>query len=129
VLALAFFVLPTRVHERYAFPVFALMAPLAATSVRWRVSYLLLSGANLVNLHAVLSFPGGLYGTAAIGALPFGEVFRNPILDGLSAITTTAIFGWSLWQLRSSRDSASRAASIYRRIKERWPLRRNPRRT
>ena len=41
-LALAFFVLPTRVHERYLFPFFALGAILAAISVRWRVAYVVL---------------------------------------------------------------------------------------
>ena len=36
VLALAFFVVPTRVHERYGFPFFALGVILAAISWRWR---------------------------------------------------------------------------------------------
>ena len=36
VLALAFFVVPTRVHERYGYPFFALGVILAAISCRWR---------------------------------------------------------------------------------------------
>ena len=43
VLAIAFFVVPTRVHERYLFPAFALGAILAAASVRWRIAYLVLA--------------------------------------------------------------------------------------
>jgi 4-amino-4-deoxy-L-arabinose transferase-like glycosyltransferase len=124
VLVLAFFVLPTRVHERYGFPAFALMVPLAVTSVRWRTAYLILAAASLVNLHAILSFPGGLYGTSAIVGLPLGGDFRSPILVGLSAITTTAVFGWSVWQLRSVFEPAARRIrEVIRRIDERWPLR------
>ena len=42
VLALAFFVLPTRVHERYLFPLFATRGDPAAVSVRWRIAYVVL---------------------------------------------------------------------------------------
>jgi predicted membrane-bound dolichyl-phosphate-mannose-protein mannosyltransferase len=38
-LAVAFFALPTRVHERYLFPALALAAPLVARSWRWAVFY------------------------------------------------------------------------------------------
>ena len=60
VLALAFFVLPTRVHERYLFPLFALGAILAAVSVRWRVAYVVLSFATFLNMYVVLTtlYPG-----------------------------------------------------------------------
>ena len=40
VMALAFFMASTRVHERYGFPFFALGAILFAISPRWRVAYL-----------------------------------------------------------------------------------------
>ena len=39
-LVLAFYFLPTRVHERYLFPLFALLAPLAAVSARVLYVYL-----------------------------------------------------------------------------------------
>jgi hypothetical protein len=39
----AFYFLPTRVHERYLFPAMAVLAPLAATSWRVLVAYLLLT--------------------------------------------------------------------------------------
>jgi len=46
VMAIAFFVLPTRVHERYLFPFFALSAVLLAVSPRWAAVYLVLAIAN-----------------------------------------------------------------------------------
>ncbi|HZM73012.1 MAG TPA: phospholipid carrier-dependent glycosyltransferase [Candidatus Polarisedimenticolia bacterium] len=55
ILAIAFFVLPTRVHERYLYPFIAIAAPLAAVSWRWRPVYVLSSAALLANLYAVLT--------------------------------------------------------------------------
>jgi predicted membrane-bound dolichyl-phosphate-mannose-protein mannosyltransferase len=55
VLSIAFFILPTRVHERYLFPFVAVGAILAAVSVRWRVAYAVLSLAMFLNLYVVLT--------------------------------------------------------------------------
>ena len=55
VLALVFFVVPTRVHERYLFPFYALAAILAAVSIRWRVAYVALSVATFLNMYVVLT--------------------------------------------------------------------------
>ncbi|HEX7471974.1 MAG TPA: phospholipid carrier-dependent glycosyltransferase [Candidatus Limnocylindrales bacterium] len=55
VLAIAFFVVPTRVHERYMFPFFAVAAILAAVSWRWLVGYLVLAGAAFLNMYVVLT--------------------------------------------------------------------------
>ncbi|TAK00043.1 MAG: DUF2029 domain-containing protein, partial [Chloroflexota bacterium] len=55
VLALAFFVVPTRVHERYLFPFVALGAILAAVSVRWLIAYLASSAATFANMYFVLT--------------------------------------------------------------------------
>jgi dolichyl-phosphate-mannose-protein mannosyltransferase len=49
-LAMSLYFLPTRVHERYLFPVLALLAPFAATELRLRVPYLVLSLAYSVTL-------------------------------------------------------------------------------
>jgi hypothetical protein len=54
ILSIAFFVEPTRAHERYLFPFFALGAVLLAASWRWTVLYVALAIANLANLVAVL---------------------------------------------------------------------------
>src|SRR5205807_9876235 len=60
VLALAFFVLPTRVHERYLFPLVGIGAILAGISLRWRLAYLVSSAAMFANMYAVLTtlYPG-----------------------------------------------------------------------
>ena len=55
ILALAFYLLPTRVHERYLFPFFALGALLAASSLRVGIAYVGVGLLNAVNLHAVLA--------------------------------------------------------------------------
>src|SRR6185369_16979884 len=55
VLALAFFVLPTRVHERYLFPLVAVGAILAAVSLRWRIAYALSGAAIFANMYVVLT--------------------------------------------------------------------------
>ncbi len=73
ILALAFYLLPTRVHERYLFPFFASGALLAAAAGRWLAGYVGVGLLNAVNIHAVLgaplavSFGGGRLGGAGRG--------------------------------------------------------------
>jgi len=55
VLALAFFVLPTRVHERYLYPMVAIGAILAAVSLRWRIAYAISAVAMFANMYVVLT--------------------------------------------------------------------------
>ena len=55
VLALAFFAVPTRVHERYLFPLFALAAIPLAFSWRWRIVYVVASVATFLNMYVVLT--------------------------------------------------------------------------
>jgi Gpi18-like mannosyltransferase len=110
VLALAFFILPTRVHERYLFPAFALGALLAGASLGWRRWYVLLAVASLVNVHAVLTYP--LYGTPNVVALPFGELSRSEGVVTFIVITMTALFAWAIWQLRPA------ARDVFRRTPE-----------
>ena len=97
-LAIAFFILPTRVHERYIFPAVALMPLLAVVSGRWAVALLLLSVGAFINLHAILTLP--LYGTANVETLPLGEWFRTQPLVTLSALLQTGVGLWVAWQLR-----------------------------
>jgi hypothetical protein len=54
-LALAVYFLPTRVHERYLFPVFALLAPLAAAAPRLLPPYAWLTAAFTASLVWVLA--------------------------------------------------------------------------
>ena len=53
--AFAFYAVPTRVHERYLFPLFGSAALLAAGAARWAWAYLGVGLLNTVNLHAVLA--------------------------------------------------------------------------
>ena len=99
-LATAFFVLPTRVHERYIFPVFALMPLLAVVQRRWAIALLLLSVGAFINLHGVLTLP--LYGSANVETLVAGEWFRTAPLIMLSALLQTGVGLWVAWQLRPS---------------------------
>jgi len=55
VIALAFFAAPTRVHERYGFPFFALGAILFAVSPRWRIAYVILASATFAPCLAMKS--------------------------------------------------------------------------
>lgn len=52
-LAVAFFVLPTRVHERYLFPALALAAPLVLRNWRWASLYAILSLSFFANVYWV----------------------------------------------------------------------------
>jgi len=74
-LSLAFFILPTRVHERYLFPVFVFLPLLAVNSRRFRVLTIALAIGSFINLHAILTV--GNYGTANVTGLPFGADFRS----------------------------------------------------
>lgn len=51
-----FFMLPTRIHERYLFPAFSVMALLIPFTKRMRLVYAILTGTYLVNLAYVLTF-------------------------------------------------------------------------
>ena len=98
VLAVAFFVLPTRVHERYIFPAIALMPLLAVVQRRWAIALLLLSVAAFINLHGILTLP--LYGTQNVESLALGDLFRTQPLITFSALLQTGVFVWAAWQLR-----------------------------
>jgi Gpi18-like mannosyltransferase len=84
VMAIAFFVLPTRVHERYLFPFFAFGAVLLAVSPRWAAVYVVLAIANTANLYGILTKPfyenlGLAPMLAAFGGLgaQLGEAIRS----------------------------------------------------
>ncbi len=104
VIALAFYAVPTRVHERYGFPFFALGAILLAVSPRWRVAYVVLSLATLANMYVVLTT---LYPPADPALNPvrdwlgIGEALRSPLGVGVIALLHTAGFAWVWLQLRS----------------------------
>lgn len=99
VLALAFFVVPTRVHERYIYPFFALGAILAAVSVRWRPAYLVLSLATFANMYVVLTtlYPDN---PSIRDWLGIGPAIRSEAVVTAIAVTYGLAFVWALLQLR-----------------------------
>ncbi len=83
--AVAFYVLPTRVHERYLLPAFGSGALLAAMAARWAWGYLGLGLLNTINLHAVLA--GGLSvasgGFGTVGGGGFGGGTGGGVVGGI----------------------------------------------
>jgi hypothetical protein len=119
--AVAFYVLPTRVHERYLFPAFGSGALLAAAAARWAWGDLGLGLLNTVNLHAVLAgglkvgsggfgtgrgggaggspgggtggfAPGGGVGGASSISLPFADLTRSEPVVIAVALGQTLVF-------------------------------------
>jgi len=111
VLALAFFALPTRVHERYGFPFFALGAILFAISPRWRVAYVVLAIATFANMYVVLTtlYPPEFPDRNAVRDwLSIGPFLRSQAAVTIVAILHTGAFVWALLQLRA--DARERLA-------------------
>ncbi len=101
VLALAFYAVPTRVHERYGFPFFAIGAILFAVSPRWRIAYVVLSVATFANMYVVLTtlYPDN---PSISDWLGIGGMLRSEVGVVAAALAHTLAFGWALLQLRSS---------------------------
>ncbi|HEY2917006.1 MAG TPA: phospholipid carrier-dependent glycosyltransferase [Candidatus Limnocylindrales bacterium] len=100
VLSLAFFVLPTRVHERYLFPLVGVAAILAGVSLRWRLAYVISSAAMLANMYAVLTT---LYSNnpGISDWLHVGDVVTSSTGVAVAALAQVAVFAWAGLQLRS----------------------------
>ncbi len=100
VLAFAFFVVPTRVHERYGFPFFALAIILAAISWRWRIAYLVASVTTFLNMYVVLTT---LYtdNPQVSDWLGIGPAIRSEIGVMAIALVNGAVFVWAFIQLRA----------------------------
>ncbi len=93
VMAIAFFVLPTRVHERYLYPFFALGAILLALQPRWAAVYAVLAAANFANLYGILTLP--FYDNPGLGPMldafggfgaRLGEACRSQLGVSLAAV-------------------------------------------
>ena len=99
VLALAFYVVPTRVHERYAYPFFALAIVLAAIAWRWRVAYLVLTVTVFLNMYVALTNP--FYDNPGIKDwLGIGDLVRSEPSIALIALANGVAFLWVIAQLR-----------------------------
>jgi dolichyl-phosphate-mannose--protein O-mannosyl transferase len=109
-LAIAFFILPTRVHERYLFPVFAILPLLAVADRRWLVALVAIAAGSFMNLHAILTIP--LYATQNVADLPLGALFREFPMVLVSVALQTAAFAFAALALvrRDARDPYELAA-------------------
>ncbi|MDQ3448069.1 MAG: hypothetical protein M3432_02675, partial [Chloroflexota bacterium] len=112
-LSLCFFILPTRVHERYLFPAFAFLPLLAAAGGKWRWATVALAVGSFMNLHGILTID--IYGTDNVAGLPLGELFRSYPGVLASVLLQTSTFVFVAWQLRPSAlrlpDPLARATS------------------
>ena len=105
ILAIAFFILPTRVHERYLFPFIAIGAILAAISVRWRVAYVVLSLTTFLNMYAILTLP--FYKNPGISDwLRIGGAIRDTTGVTLIALAALAAGLWAFAQMRPGAERA-----------------------
>jgi len=103
VMAFAFYALPTKVHERYLFAIFAPGAILAAGTAVRLAGYAAAGLLNAINLHAVLS--GYL-------ALPLGDAARRP--EAATAVslaqTTEMLVLLAIWGVLVARSDGVRLA-------------------
>ena len=94
--SLAFFLLPTRVHERYLFPLFVFLPLLGVFDRRFLVVVVLAGAAAIINLHGVLTNP--IWGTPNVDNLLFGEEARKPLVIVACVVVEMAIFGLLAWR-------------------------------
>ena len=86
-LALSLYFLPTRVHERYLFPVLALLVPFAAVHLRLIVPYLVMSVVYALTLVYTLVVIAGL-------DAPFSDLL---VSDAGLWLMTLALMGTAAW--------------------------------
>ncbi|MEP6680545.1 MAG: phospholipid carrier-dependent glycosyltransferase, partial [Chloroflexota bacterium] len=108
VIAVAFFVLPTRVHERYLFPALVLAAPLVLRRPSWAVLYATLSLLFFANVYWVYttdwSYVGPNVLNPGVGGAP---MVREPFLAStllsdagvyLLAAAGVGALAWLIWR-------------------------------
>jgi nitroreductase len=105
-LSLAFFVLPTRVHERYLFPAFAFLPLLAVVSSRWGIALVVLAVSTFINFHGVLT--AGQYATPELRDLALGSTFRTTPFIVLSVLGHLAVFLFAAYRLGLGRSLFAR---------------------
>ncbi len=82
VVAVAFFALPTRVHERYLFPALVLAAPLVVRGWRWQLLYGLLSLSFFTNIYGVYTADWSFVETSVMNPGVGGQAMaRDPVLN------------------------------------------------
>ena len=115
-LAVAFFVVPTRVHERYLFPFFALAAIVAAPSRRWLAAYVAMGIATFANMYVVLTtyYPDN---PGISDWLGLGEDLKSPISITIFALIQLA--GLHLDRLAAARPGTHEIGRRHRGVPDR----------
>src|SRR5436190_1131476 len=80
VVSVAFFVLPTRVHERYLFPALAIGALLVLRNWRWAVLYAVLSLSFFANVYGVYTADWSFYPSVINPGVGGPAMARDPVL-------------------------------------------------
>ena len=139
IILVGFFVLPTRVHERYLVQAFAVLALIWAFRWAERIVLAVVVLANAINLHAVLApglnviFPSSRPSDAAtvtyqhhgaspdiygIGGFPVDAGFtRNAAVVYLVIAIHTAALGYLLWRLVRKNSDSKPPISAHRKAK------------
>ena len=95
-ISVAFFVLPTRIHERYLYPAVVLGLPLLAAGIAWRRLYVALTAVLFLDVYWVYSLP---IGNAGPGRGIFGTTLYRPEAIYAIAAVATASMVWLLWRV------------------------------
>lgn len=93
-MAIAFYMLPTRVHERYLFPAMALLVPFAILGRRPLAAYAVLTAAFAASLAYALHRT-----TAFTVPAPLGEVLTSPAGTWAIGVALIAASAWWAWAL------------------------------
>jgi hypothetical protein len=104
-LCMCFFILPTRVHERYLFPAFAFTSLLAAFDRSWLWANALLAIGSFMNIHGVLSDYMRQAGSEKMLYLPFDKFLVSPAGVMISTVLQTGVFLFVTSRLWVSRRS------------------------
>jgi len=83
-MTLAFFILPTEIHERYLFPLFPLLSLIALDDMRYARTYLILTFTHLINL--MIAFPFQNRDTLFYGTI-------QTVLDSVTKMDEFALIG------------------------------------
>ena len=122
ILAIAFFVLPTRVHERYLFPAIPLTIALAAARPAWRWIAAATSVAFFANSWGVLTI--SYFQNPGLPNLGlFTEALHTPIAITVTAVAVTTTLAAAIWLAWSSEKTTTgvRSASTLRKRVDAMP--------
>ncbi|HXF50782.1 MAG TPA: glycosyltransferase 87 family protein [Dehalococcoidia bacterium] len=107
-LVFVFYMLPLSTHERYLYPLFGLLAPVAVVERRWLPLYLFLTPVFALNLFAAAPTDPDLVETLLVSRLSFAMTALNIV----AFLAVTASLGWA-----AVAPFALRARAGWRRVR------------